>query len=166
MADDHGPGAGLTDRLLDYCLGKPGAFLDFPFGPDVTVVKVKAPSQDRGPIFLQLFELRGDARATFRCTPEDGQYLRSTFPGRVVRGYHCQTPLQPYANTVTLDGVVPDDLLFQMADDSWSLMVAKLPGWARHEVLSCDRSPETGTAPVEPEPDECTTRDSNPEPAD
>lgn len=50
------------DALLDYCLVRPGAFLDYPFGPGVAVVKVKAPSQERGPVFFQLFELDGEPR--------------------------------------------------------------------------------------------------------
>ena len=30
-------------KIVDTCLALPGAYLDYPFGPDVAVCKVKAP---------------------------------------------------------------------------------------------------------------------------
>ena len=38
-------------EIIDYCLKKPGAYLDYPFDPVIPVVKVKAPSQEKGRIF-------------------------------------------------------------------------------------------------------------------
>ena len=29
-------------EIENYCLTKPGSFLDYPFGPDFTIVKVKS----------------------------------------------------------------------------------------------------------------------------
>ena len=33
-------------QIIDYCLKKQGSYLDYPFSPNVPVVRVKAPSQD------------------------------------------------------------------------------------------------------------------------
>jgi predicted DNA-binding protein (MmcQ/YjbR family) len=126
------------EELLDYCLAKPGAYIDFPFGPQVTTARVTAAPTTKGPIFLELFELNGQQKATFRCRPEDGLHWRAMFPGLVTRGYHCPPAQQPYANTVTLDGSLPADVLKEMADDSWRLMVAKLPRWAQRKLLGED----------------------------
>ncbi len=41
-----------------YCLMEPGAYPDWLFGPEYTVVKVKAPSQEKERVFAQLFVLR------------------------------------------------------------------------------------------------------------
>ena len=125
----------LAEIVLADCLAKPGAYLDHPFGPDVTTARVRAPSQAKGPIFLMLIEVRGVLKASFRCEPEAGLFWRERYPGLVVRGYHCPPVQQPYSNTVVLDGRVPEPVLLEMADDSWEFVVAKLPGWARRELL-------------------------------
>lgn len=45
-----------------YCLAKTGAYLDFPFGPDAKIIKVKAPSQEKGRILAQLFKFLANCR--------------------------------------------------------------------------------------------------------
>ena len=35
-------------EIETYCLAKPGAYLDWPFGPEFAVVKLKAPTQKKG----------------------------------------------------------------------------------------------------------------------
>lgn len=72
-------------EIVDYCLKKTGTYLDYPFGPITPVVKVKAPSQDKGRIFVQIFMLRGKPKATFNCTPESADFYRSIYPGSIVR---------------------------------------------------------------------------------
>ena len=64
------------NEIEAYCLSKPGAYLDWPFGPEYAVVKVKA----------------------------------------------------------LLDGTVPNDILIEMIDHSYSVVISKLPKKARKEL--------------------------------
>ena len=120
--------------MIDYCLKKKGAYLDFPFGPEFTIIKVKAPSDEKGRIFAQIFELKGAPFTTFNCTAEMGLFYREKYPGKVVRGWHCPPVMQPYFNTVSFDGSVTDDEIYKMADDSYSVVLAKLPKAKQKEI--------------------------------
>ena len=126
-----------SQRILDYSLAKPGAYLDFPFGPDVFIVKVKA-SRGAGRIFAQVFMLKGAPCATFNCDMLTGELYRAAYPGVVTRGYHCPPVQQPYFNTVRLDGNVPDDVLLHMIDHSYATVVTKLPKYAQKELMEHD----------------------------
>ena len=123
-----------SDALLDHCLAKPGAYLDFPFGVGVAVVKVKAPSRGAGRLFAQVFELRGVATATLSCDPVTAQEYRALYPGVVVRGYHCPPVQQPYFNTFPLRGGLPDEEILDLADLAYEVVVAKLPKYRQREL--------------------------------
>ena len=47
-------------QVVDYCLSKAGAYLDYPFGPDVTIIKVGKTDERSGRIFAQVFKLKGE----------------------------------------------------------------------------------------------------------
>lgn len=115
-------------ELLELCLAKKGAYIDYPFGEGCTVVKV------RGRIFAQLFELHGTPRVTLNCEPLTGEFYRKIFPEAVTRGYHCPPVQQPYFNTISLDGGVPDDELCRMLDHSYSYVVSKLAKKIQREL--------------------------------
>ncbi len=125
-----------ADALLDYCLAKPGAYLDFPFGPEVAVVKVKAPSQSSGRIFAQVFTLRGELTATLSCDPATAEVFRALHPGVIVRGYHCPPVQQPYFNSLPLTGTVPEDDILELADRAYEVVVAKLPKYRQRELAA------------------------------
>jgi len=116
-----------------YCLTKNGAYLDWPFGPEFPVIKVKAPSrvkapsQEKGRIFAQPFILREEPKVTLNCDMMMGDLYRTIYPGIVTRGYHCPPVQQPYFNTVNLDGTVPDDVLIEMIAHAYTVVVRKLP---------------------------------------
>ena len=107
--------------------------MDFPFGPDVFIAKVKA-SRGGARIFAQVFMLKGEPCATFNCDMLTGELYRAAYPGVVTRGYHCPPIQQPYFNTVRLNDEVPDDVLLQMMDHSYEVVVAKLPKYAQREL--------------------------------
>ena len=121
-------------EIETYCLNKTGAYLDFPFGPDVNIMKVKALSQEKGRIFAQLFLLRGEPKVTLNCDMMTGDFYRSVYPETVVRGYHCPPIQQPYFNTISLDGSVPDDVLIEMIEHSYKVVVGKLPKKYQREL--------------------------------
>jgi len=117
-----------------YCLTKPCAYLDWPFGPEFSVVKVKSPSMEKGRIFAQPFMHRGAPKVTLNCDRMTGEMYRAVYPGSVTRGYHCPPVQQPYFNTVALDGTVPDDVLIAMIDHAYSAVVRKLPNKYQSEL--------------------------------
>ena len=126
-------GEGVTsEQIRALCLQKPGAYLDFPFGMDVACVKVKKR------IFAQLFCLKGEPKATFNCDRATGLFYRSVYPNAVARGYHCPPVQQPYFNTVSLDGAVPDEEIERMIDHSYAVVVGKLPRYVQKELCSND----------------------------
>ena len=121
-------------EIENYCLLKPGAFPDYPFGPDYPVIKVKAPSQEKGRIFCQPFMFRREPKVTLNCDMMTGELYRHIYPGAVKRGYHCPPVQQPYFNTVALDGTVPDDVIIEMIDQSYTVVVGKFPKKHRKEL--------------------------------
>lgn len=118
-----------TEEIINYCLKKNGAYIDHPFGPESTIIKVEKK------IFAQFFTLKGIESVTFNCDAMTGEFYRSLFPGVVVRGYHCPPVQQPYFNTLPLDGEVPDELILEMADHSYKTVMGKLPKYVQKRLL-------------------------------
>lgn len=116
------------DQLIAYCLQKPGAYIDHPFGPESTVLKVEKR------IFAQCFVLKGQDSATLNCDRMTGQFYRDMLPGVIVRGYHCPPVQQPYFNTFPLDGSVPDDLILEMVEHSYATVVGRLPKYIQKRL--------------------------------
>ncbi len=132
----RGVGLGMTHQeIMDYCLKKSGAYLDYPFNPVTPVIKVKAPSQNKGRIFAQLFYLRGKPKVTLNCTPESAELYRAVYPGSVVRGWHCPPVQQPHFNTISLDAAVPNEEILRMIDHAYKVVVAKYPNYIQRELL-------------------------------
>jgi predicted DNA-binding protein (MmcQ/YjbR family) len=122
-------GASMTaDEIIGYCLRKKGAYIDFPFGEIPMCIKVA------NRLFAQIYPRPDDYKITLNCDRAMGEILRSKYPGAVVRGYHCPPRLQPYFNTVYLDGNIPDDELRSMIDHSYTVVVGKLSKKAREEL--------------------------------
>ena len=122
------------DQIIDYCLKKKGAYLDFPFDPDIPVVRVRPPSMDKGRIFAQIFFLKNEPKVTLNCTPESAEFYRSIYPGSIVRGWHCPAVQQPHFNTINLDGSVPDEEILSMIDDAYCVVLAKYPKYIQREL--------------------------------
>ena len=58
-----------------------------------------------------------------KCDPEDAALLRERHAG-VLPGYHMN---KKHWNTILMDGSINDNLVTQWIDDSYDLVVAKLP---------------------------------------
>lgn len=122
-------------EIIDYCLIKRGAYTDFPFGPEFLILRIRAKSQQGGGrTFAQIFELKGEPKATFSCSREGGLFYREMFPDKVVRGWHCPPVQQPYFNTITVDGTIPDDVIRKMVDHAYETVVAKMPKYIQKEL--------------------------------
>jgi len=128
-----------AQQVIERCLSYNGAYLDYPFGPETTIVKVGKTADKPGRIFAQVFELKGKDTITLNCERMTGEFYRQMYPDVVVRGYHCPPVQQPYFNTFPLDGKVPDEMIAEMIDHSYQTVTAKLPKYIR-EMLDLKES--------------------------
>lgn len=104
-------------QLRDHCLSFTGAKETFPFGPRTSVFKVA------GKMFA-LSQLRADSlRVSLKCEPALAEALRDTHAA-VIPGYHLN---KRHWNTVILDGSLPDETIRDMIEDSYDIVVSKLP---------------------------------------
>ena len=111
-------------ELRDYCLSFAGAEETFPFGPETSVFKVA------GKMFA-LSQLGADSlRVSVKCEPELAQALRGAHAA-VLPGYHLT---KRHWNTVVVDGSLSDDVISDMIEDSYDLVMSKLP-LARRRAL-------------------------------
>lgn len=104
-------------ELHDHCLSFAGAEETFPFGPRTSVFKVA------GRMFA-LSQLGADSlRVSVKCEPELAEALREAYPA-LIPGYHLN---KRHWNTVIIDGSLPDETIREMIEDSYDLVVGKLP---------------------------------------
>jgi len=110
--------------LRDLCLSFPGSAETFPFGPETSVFKVA------GKMFA-LSRLTGDPLSvSLKCEPLLAEELRAAHPA-ITPGYHLN---KRHWNTVRIDGSLPDRMIADLVEDSYDLVVSKLPP-ARRRAL-------------------------------
>jgi predicted DNA-binding protein (MmcQ/YjbR family) len=106
-----------ASELRRWCLLQPGAIEDFPFGPEASVFKVA------GKMFALSMLDRTPLEVSVKCEPELAVGLRDSY--RAIRpGYHLN---KRHWNTITLDGSLPDQLVRDLIEDSYELVVSTLP---------------------------------------
>lgn len=94
-----------------------GAVEDYPFGDEVAVYKV-------GGRMFALVSLDGDrGSVNLKCDPDLVLELRDRYPA-VRPGYHQD---KRHWNTVELDGSIPESELREMIEQSYELVVNRLP---------------------------------------
>ena len=107
-----------------WCLEQPGAIEEFPFGPETSVFKVARK------IFAISALDRAPLNVSVKCEPELAVALRQSYPA-IRPGYHLD---KRHWNTVTLDGSLPDQLVRDLIEDSYDLIVSALPKRVRKEL--------------------------------
>lgn len=100
-----------------YCLAKAGTTEELPFDEDTLVFKVY------GKMFALCSISDYGKGIALKCDPEMAVALREQYP-QVLPGYHMS---KLHWNTVLPEAGLPDNLLQQWIDDSYSLVVANLP---------------------------------------
>ncbi len=120
----------MTFRSLrDYCLSKPGATEDFPFGEETLVFRVM------GKIFALTGIERLPLAVNLKCDPERAVELRDRWPA-VQPGYHMN---KAHWNTVELDGSIPADEVREMIDHSYERVVSGLKKADRERLEALTR---------------------------
>ncbi len=104
------------EDFREFCMSKPGVTESTPFGPEVLVFKVMNK-------MFALTDLDEFVSVNLKCDPEYAIELREKFDG-IVPGYHMN---KKHWNTILTDGSVPEDLLYQLIDDSYDLIIKSLP---------------------------------------
>lgn len=111
-------------QLREHLLSFTGAEETFPFGAETSVFKVAAK-------MFALSALGADSlRVSLKCDPPLAAALREAHPA-ITPGYHLN---KHHWNTVIVDGSLPDQMLKDMIEDSYDLVVSRLPDARRREL--------------------------------
>lgn len=95
----------------------PGAELEYPFGPDWDVYKV------RGKVFMLLTEITGEPIIIVKANPEDSKTLREQHQD-ITPGYHMN---KKHWITLNPGGDLQKVLVDDLVTESYLLVVEKLP---------------------------------------
>lgn len=104
------------EEIRDHCLAKPGVTEGFPFGQDVLVFKVMNK-------MFALTGLEGDPPyVNLKCDPERAIELREQYED-IRPGWHMN---KAQWNSVYYTGGLPGELVHELIDHSYDLVVAGL----------------------------------------
>ena len=109
-----------VERIREHCLAKPGAWPDFPWDHEYPVIKVGP--EERGKIFAFLGVDNVGVKSG--ATRDVADEWLDRFPGdATVMRYIGRSGW----NTLALGGAIPDEDLLDAVDESYRLVVGKLP---------------------------------------
>lgn len=112
----------MNDDMLQQCARNrlqelPGAELEFPFGHDWEVFKV------RGKVFMLMTEITGESIVIVKADPEDSKTLREQYKD-ITPGYHMN---KQHWITLHPGGELQEDLVDALVTESYLLVVENLP---------------------------------------
>jgi predicted DNA-binding protein (MmcQ/YjbR family) len=112
------------NHIKDYLLRKKGAKQDFPFDAQTLVIKVMGKmfaliALDQDPLWINL-----------KCDPDKSEALRALYPS-IIPGYHMN---KRHWNSVILDGSIPQEVVLEMIDESYDLVVRSLKKTDRQKL--------------------------------
>lgn len=110
--------------ICDWCRAKPGAVLEYPFGPEAAVFKVA------GKMFALVAEDGPPDYVTVKAVPEEGEALRTQY-AFIREGYYMN---KRHWITVDVEADTPARLVVELIDDSYDLVVSKLTKRVREEL--------------------------------
>lgn len=117
------------ESFRTYCLAKKGVEETLPFGDDTLVFKVMG----------KAFALAGlnseEFSVNLKCDPERAVELREEYEGEIIPGYHMN---KKHWNTVYFERDLSDDLLKELTDHSYDLVVQGLTKKRRQELEELD----------------------------
>ncbi|MBD98960.1 MAG: MmcQ-like protein [Verrucomicrobia bacterium] len=112
-----------VEDFREYCITKRGVSESFPFDAEVLVFKVM------GKIFA-LANINDFQEVNLKCNPEKSIELRANYQG-VMPGYHMN---KKHWNTVSVRKDVPKNIIYQLIDESYNLVVSNLPKKLKQEL--------------------------------
>jgi predicted DNA-binding protein (MmcQ/YjbR family) len=117
------------DELLDYCLAKPGAWRDEPWG-DGVVAKV-------GPKIFAFLGVAGPGGRALGVGVKCG--ATRDIANEWLARYPGDASVMPYIgrsgwNNLAAGAAIPDDEIFEVVDASYDMVVGKLPKKDRPKV--------------------------------
>jgi predicted DNA-binding protein (MmcQ/YjbR family) len=103
------------EEIREYCIAKKAVTESFPFDETTLVFKV----------MNKMFCLLGldNFRVSLKNDPDKNVELRGRYSA-VSEGYHLN---KAHWNTIELNGSVPSDLLKELIDDSYRIIIQSLP---------------------------------------
>ncbi|MFH1843537.1 MAG: MmcQ/YjbR family DNA-binding protein [bacterium] len=104
------------EPLRDALLARKGTVEEFPFGPEAMVFKVA------GKMFALIAWEEDPLRISLKCDPERALELREAHDA-IIPGYHFN---KRHWNTIMLDRSLADELVHELIDHSYDLVVAGL----------------------------------------
>jgi predicted DNA-binding protein (MmcQ/YjbR family) len=119
-----GPSIGRMDGddVRRHCLSLAATAEEYPFGPQVAVYKVA------GKMFALLSEDEDPQRVSLKLPPDEVEALKAQYEGTVLPGYHLN---KRHWVTVLLDGVLDENEVRSLIEESYDLIVAALPARRR-----------------------------------
>jgi len=114
------------EEFRDYCLSKKEVTESFPFDEQTLVFKVM------NKMFALCALERSPSQVNLKCEPERSVELRAEYDGLIIPGYHMS---KLHWNTILIEDSVPYDLLLELIDHSYQLVVDGLPKKLREQLL-------------------------------
>jgi predicted DNA-binding protein (MmcQ/YjbR family) len=132
-----------AEQLKKACLAMPGSFEDFPFGPEMSVFRVRVPGAGGSKMFA-LSALAGrPLSVSLKCEPVLAEQLRAAHP-EITGAYHLS---KRHWNGVVCDAGLKEESIRDMIEDSYDLVVASLPR-SQREALGWQRIVESAANSV------------------
>lgn len=107
-----------VEEFRDYCLSKKAVTESFPFNETTLVFKVM------GKIFAITDLDAEEFKVNLKCDPDRAIELREQYPGQIIPGWHMN---KQHWNTVFFENGLDKKLLIELIDQSYDLIVSKLP---------------------------------------
>ena len=110
------------EEIRDYCISLKAVTESFPFDETTLVFKV----MNKMFCLLSLDK----HQANLKNSPEKNIELRAHYPA-IIPGYHMN---KEHWNTVGLDGTIPPNLIKELIDESYQLIINSLPKKKQEEL--------------------------------
>lgn len=111
--------------LEDYCLNKKGAEKDFKEEWNATRYLIREKM-----FVMQGGDKEGNPIITIKCEPSFGRFLRDEYED-IIPGYYMN---KEHWNSVYIGGRVPDEVVKQMIDMSYSLIIGSFSKKVQKEI--------------------------------
>ena len=116
----------MTDKELEkVLLSKNGSKKEFPFDEVTAVYKVM------NKMFALVSEKEGLININLKCLPDDALGYRDIYEC-VIPGYHMN---KKHWNTIIITGEMKDEILVDMINESYDLVVSKLTKKEKAELM-------------------------------